>query len=154
MTSLHQALEDYLRTRRQLGFGLKADQLLLENFVAFMQRTGAETITSELAVIWARIPVDAQPHRWSQRLSIVRCFARYVATLDPETQIPSTELLRAHRRRVAPYIYSPAEITALIDAAGQLTPPLRAASYRTVIGLMATTGLRLGRGARPRPTRR
>ncbi|HMC95658.1 MAG TPA: tyrosine-type recombinase/integrase [Polyangia bacterium] len=144
MTSLHQALEDYLRTRRQLGFGLKADQLLLENFVAFMQRTGAETITSELAVMWARMPVDAHPHRWSRRLSIVRCFARYVATLDPETEIPSTELLRAHRRRVAPYIYSPAEITALMKAAGRLTPPLRAASYRTVIGLMATTGLRLG----------
>jgi integrase/recombinase XerD len=45
---------------------------------------------------------------------------------------------------VRPYIYSPAEITALIGAAEALTPPLRAASYRTVIGLMATTGLRLG----------
>jgi integrase/recombinase XerD len=144
MTSLHQALEDYLRTRRQLGFQLKADQRLLENFVAFMQRTGVERITSELAVMWARMPVDAHPHRWSRRLSIVRCFARYVATLDSESEIPSTELLRAHRPRVAPYIYSPAEITALIEAAGQLTPPLRAASYRTVIALMATTGLRLG----------
>ena len=36
------------------------------------------------------------------------------------------------------------EITALMQAAGQLTPPLRAAGYQTVIGLMATTGLRLG----------
>jgi len=44
----------------------------------------------------------------------------------------------------APYIYSPAEITALMHAAGMLTPPLRAASYRTVIGVMATSGLRLG----------
>ena len=31
-----------------------------------------------------------------------------------------------------------------MDAAGSLTPPLRAAAFRTVIGLMATTGLRLG----------
>jgi integrase/recombinase XerD len=45
---------------------------------------------------------------------------------------------------VAPYIYSPEEIAALMQAAGALTPPLRAASYRTVIGLMATSGLRLG----------
>jgi integrase len=45
---------------------------------------------------------------------------------------------------VAPYIYSPVEITALMEAARALTPTLRAASYRTVIGLMATTGLRLG----------
>ena len=144
MTSLRQALDDYLRIRRRLGFELKATERQLEKFVAFLERAGAERITSELAVSWARLPVDAHPHRWSQRLSMVRCFARYLATLDPASEIPSIDLLPARRPRVAPYIYSPAEISALIEAAGQLTPPLRAASHRTVIGLMATTGLRLG----------
>jgi integrase/recombinase XerD len=144
MTPLRRALEDYLRIRRRLGFKLKTDQRLLENFVAFLKQAGAERITTELALMWARMPVDARPDRWRQRLGIVRAFARYLATLDPQSEIPSTDLLPAHRPRVAPYIYSPAEITALMDAAGQLTPPLRAASYRTVIGLMATTGLRLG----------
>ena len=144
MSPLRQALEDYLRTRRQLGFQLKTDQRLLENFVAFMERTGAERITSELAVKWAMLPQDARPHRWGQRLTIVRVFARYVATLDPDSEIPPVDLLTARRPRVAPYIYASEEITALMHAAGQLTPPLRAASYQTVIGLMATTGLRLG----------
>ena len=74
----------------------------------------------------------------------MRGFARYLATIDPDSEVPSKDLLPAHRPRVAPYIYSPAEITALMRAAGALTPPLRAASYRTVIGLMASTGLRLG----------
>ena len=76
--------------------------------------------------------------------TIVRGFARYLATLDPDSEVPPVDLLPARRPRVAPYIYSPAEIAALMHAAGQLTPPLRAASYRTVIGLMAATGLRLG----------
>lgn len=144
MTSLRQALSDYLRIRRRLGFELRATEPQLEKFVAFLEQAGAERITSELAVRWARLPVDAHPHRWGQRLSMVRCFARYVATLDPASEIPSIDLLPARRPRVAPYIYSPAEIAALIEAAGQLTPPLRAASYQTVIGLMATTGVRLG----------
>jgi integrase/recombinase XerD len=144
MTSLRHALADYLRIRRRLGFELKATERQLEKFVSFLEQAGAERITGELAVMWARLPVDAHPHRWGQRLSMVRCFARYVATLDRDTEIPSIDLLPARRPRVAPYIYSPAEITALIEAAGQLTPPLRAAGYRTVIGLMATTGLRLG----------
>ncbi len=144
MSSLRQALADYLRVRRRLGFELKATERYLEQFVGFLEGAGAERITSELAVMWAMLPRDAHPHQWSQRLSIVRVFARYVATLDPDSEIPSTELLRARRARVAPYIYSPAEIAALIEATGQLTPPLRAAGYRTVIGLMATTGLRLG----------
>jgi integrase/recombinase XerD len=144
MIALGQALEDYLRIRRRLGFELKSDRRLLENFVAFLERAGAERITTELALMWARLPVDARPHRWRQRLGIVRGFARYLATLDPDSEIPSKDLLPARQPRVAPYIYSPAEIGALIEAAGGLTPPLRAASYRTVIGLMATTGLRLG----------
>lgn len=144
MNSLRQALADYLRVRRRLGFELKATERQLNQFVAFLEQAGAERITSELAVMWARLPQDAHPYRWGQRLSMVRSFARYVATLDPATEIPSIDLLPARRARVAPYIYSPAEISALISSAGRLTPPLRAASYRTVIGLMASTGVRLG----------
>jgi integrase/recombinase XerD len=144
MTPLTQALEDYLRIRRGLGFNLKADQRLLEDFVGFLQRAKAERITTELALKWARLPVNTHPHRWRQRLGIVRGFARHVATLDPSSEVPSKDLLPARRQRVAPYIYSSAEIAALMQAAGALTPPLRAAAIRTVIGLMATTGLRLG----------
>ena len=144
MTSVREALEDYLRVRRRLGFQLKTEQPLLESFVEFMEQAGAGRITSELAVKWAMLPLDAHPHRWGQRLMIVRVFARYVATLDPDSEIPSVDLLPARRPRVAPYIYSPEEITTLMKAAGLLTPPVRAALFRTVIGLMATTGLRLG----------
>jgi integrase len=71
-------------------------------------------------------------------------FARYLSTIDPASEVPSVDLLAGYRPRLAPYIYSPTEIQALMAAARTLTPPLRAASYETVIGLMATTGLRLG----------
>jgi integrase len=144
MTPLEQALADYLRIRRQLGFKLKADGRLLEQFVEFLEEAGAERITVELAVMWARLPQGVHPHRWRQRLGIVRCFARYLATVDPASEVPPVDLLAAHRARVAPYIYAPAEIRALMTAARTLTPRLRAAAFETVIGLMAATGLRLG----------
>jgi hypothetical protein len=54
MIPLRQALEDYLRIRRRVGFKLKADQRLLENFVDFLEQAGAERITAELALMWAR----------------------------------------------------------------------------------------------------
>jgi site-specific recombinase XerD len=144
MTPLRQALQDYLRIRRQLGFKLKTGQRLLENFVEFLERAGAERITIELALMWARQPVDAHPSWWRQRLGVVRGFARYLATIDPDSEVPSVDLLAGHRPRVAPYIYSPAEIRALMAAARALTPALRAATFETLIGLMAATGLRLG----------
>jgi integrase/recombinase XerD len=74
----------------------------------------------------------------------VRAFARYVATIDPASEVPAEDLLPAAQRRVAPYIYSEAEIAALMAAARALSPPLHAASIETLIGLMASTGLRLG----------
>ena len=144
MISLRQALADYLRIRRRLGFEMPQDARLLEGFVEFLEQAGAERITTKLALMWARMPVDAHPHRWRQRLSVARGFARYLATIDPASEIPSTDLLPGHRPRIAPYIYTDAEIAALIAAAGKLRPPLRGARHQTLIGLLAVTGMRPG----------
>jgi integrase len=144
MTPLRQALDDYLRIRRQLGFDLTGPERQLNDFVGFLERSGAERITTELALRWAQLPVDAHPHWCKRRLGVVRGFARYLATVDPDSDVPPQRLLVARRPRVAPYIYSPAEVTALMRAAALLTPPSRAATFQTVIGLIATTGLRAG----------
>jgi integrase/recombinase XerD len=144
MSDLRTALHDYLRLRRQLGFELKTQGPRLESYVRFMERAGAQHITTELALVWAKLPAHARAHTWRQRLGTVRGFARYMATIDPLSEVPSKDLLPAHGARVAPYLYSPAEIAALMDAARMLTPPMRAATYETLIGLMASTGLRLG----------
>jgi integrase len=144
MTPLADSLADYLRIRRRLGFELPHDGRLLEGFVAFLDQAAAERITTELALTWARLPVDVHPHTWRQRLGVARGFARYLATIDPASEVPSTDLLPGHRPRIAPYIYTDGEIVALIAAAGKLRPSLRAARHQTLIGLLAVTGMRPG----------
>ena len=144
MSPLRETLTDYLRLRRQLGFEMPQDGRLLEGFVEFLEQAGAEQITTELALTWARLPADAHPHYWRQRLSVVRGFARHLATINPASEVPSKDLLPGHRPRIAPYIYTNAEIAALIAAAGRLSPPLRAARHQTLIGLLAVTGMRPG----------
>jgi integrase/recombinase XerD len=143
MTALGQALDDYLTLRRRLGYGLERDQPQLEQFVAFLEQADAQRITTELALRWARIPANQHPIIWRRRLSVVRQFARYLATVDPLSEIPSQDLLPAHQPRTAPYIYAPQEIEALVAAARSLRRPLAAAMFATVIGLLASTGLRL-----------
>lgn len=39
--TLHEALADYLRLRRRLGFEMPQDGRLLEGFVEFLERAGA-----------------------------------------------------------------------------------------------------------------
>ena len=143
MTALEQALNDYLRLRRRLGYLLERDQPQLEQFVAFLNQAGAERITTELALQWARIPATQHAIIWRKRLSMVRQFARYLATVDPLSEIPPQDLLPAHQPRIAPYIYTPQEIQALVAAARSLRRPMAAAMFASVIGLLASTGLRL-----------
>jgi integrase len=54
----------------------------------------------------------------------------------------------ARRYRPAPYIYSDADVLALMSAARRLRPRLRAATFETLIGLLACTGLRIGEAIR------
>ena len=50
MTTPGEALADYLRIRRRLGFEMPQDGRLLEGFVEFCEQAGAERITTQLAL--------------------------------------------------------------------------------------------------------
>ena len=142
MSALRAALDDHLRIRRRLGFAMPQDGRMLEGFVEFLDRADAPRITTELALAWARLPVDAHPFTWRQRLTVVRGFARYLATVDPASEVPPSDLLPGHRPRVTPYVYSEQETAALMAADRGLRPALRAARHETLIGLLAVTGCR------------
>ena len=145
---LRATLADYLRIRRALGYKLAKDERALRNFVAFLEVCGAKRVTTELALDWATLPEDGAPAYLANRLTMVRQFASYLRTIDPATEVPPARLLRAGNRRATPYIYSDDEIAALIDAAAMLRYPLLVSTYRTLIGLLAVSGLRVGEGIR------
>lgn len=146
MSHLHQALTEYVSTVRALGTQLRWPAQILRQFVNFMEQEGAAFIDSDLAVRWATQPVGVQPATWARRLSIVRRFAIWMQATDARTVIPPRGLLPAQRRRPTPYIFSDREIAQLMLEAGRLDSDtgLRPLTYATLIGLLATTGLRPG----------
>jgi len=59
--------------------------------------------------------------------------------------VPPAGLVTCSRHRRVPYIYSPADIAAVRALARRTIPsPLRAATFDTMIGLLAVTGMRIG----------
>jgi integrase len=64
--------------------------------------------------------------------------------IDPATEVPPTHLLVQQKGRATPYLYSESDIAALIAAAGTLRTPHRVATFRTLIALLAVTGMRVG----------
>lgn len=143
MSVLGQAVEDYLSTRRALGFNLARHGRLLPALAHFLDQAGAATLTTDLALTWASLPT-AHPEECAYRLSIARGFARYLQTLDVNTEVPPADLLPRRRRRASPYLYSDADVVALMAATSTLRFPFRSATYRTLIGLLAVTGMRVG----------
>lgn len=144
MTPTRQALTDYLSLRRSLGYKLQRTDKLLHQFVGYLEAMEAETVTVENALGWACLPPNGASNWWPSRLSVVRGFAASLHTLDPATEVPPADMLPWQPHRASPYLYSDAEVSALIEAANILHGPIRVATYQTLVGLLAVTGMRVG----------
>jgi integrase len=143
MSVLSQAVQDYLEMRRALGYQLFEHGRVLPQFVAFLEQRDAPLITTALALEFATQPTHASVVWRHTRLAIVRGFAIYLQALDAGHEAPPANLLPATYRRAIPYLYSDAEIDALMHAARVLHPALRAATCETLIGLLSVTGMRI-----------
>lgn len=144
MSTLSGHVADYLRLRRALGYKLERAGHLLPQLVAYLQAVGSETLTTDLAIAWARLPATARPHYWAARLTVARGFARYLQTIEPATEVPPEAVFPARKHRPAPYLWSQPDIGRLLHGARALRPPLRAATYEALFGLLAVSGMRVG----------
>jgi integrase/recombinase XerD len=148
MTDFSSAVTDYLATRRAMGYKLVEDGRLLRQFADYLDAVHADHLSVTHALSWATQPRDATPAWHAVRLGTVRSFARYLSALDPATEIPPVGLLPEPNHRVAPYIYSDDDIGRVMEQAGRLCPEHRADTYRTLIGLIFVTGMRVGEAVR------
>ncbi len=146
MSALEQALVDYLQLRRSLGHDLAEAARLLPDFVAYLDSHNSPTVTIQAALGWAQQSGPGQVSTVGpRRMTAVRGFARYLAGLDAATEVPPLGLLPHRQRWRQPFIYSRADIDAVMGLArSSISPPLRASTYETLIGLLAASGLRIG----------
>lgn len=144
MSALTRAAQDYLAMRRSVGYTLHQEGRMLAQFVGYCEHRGLTRITTEAALGWATEPTHASPSWWARRLAVIRGFAAHLKTVEQDTEVPPQGLLPRRACRRTPYLFSPAEIIVLMAAARGLAHPLRAASFETLIGLMAITGMRTG----------
>lgn len=145
--SLRQAVEVYLATRRRLGFALRTDGFELRGFVRYAEQIGhTGPLRAHLAIQWARQPEKAGRIYWASRLDMVRRFACFWLAYDPRTEIPPRGFFGPTVRRRAVHVYTRQEVLRLMQGAAALGAlhPLRGETFRTLLGLLDCTGLRIG----------
>lgn len=146
--ALQQRVDDYLAERHRLGFELRSRDTLLAGFARYVAaRHHRGPLTADLMIEWARHDKwhHETPSTWAARLAIVRHFARYLKQFEPGTEVPEESVFGPEAGRVAPHIFHEQEIIDLLEAARLIGPPgsIRPATYETLFGLMASTGLRV-----------
>ncbi|MGC1952047.1 MAG: tyrosine-type recombinase/integrase [Gammaproteobacteria bacterium] len=141
-------VNDYLDERRRLGFALIKTGRTLASFARYVDQRGYHgALTLELMADWAKHDKwqKKDSATWARRLKALRPFTRYLQQFEPLTEIPDESIFGAVPGRVSPHIYREQEIVDLLAAAHALGPrgDLRAATYETLFGLIASAGLRV-----------
>jgi len=127
---------------------LRYEETLLRSFLERWRLQGCPwPIRAEFAMDWVMAgSTIGRPYRDEHRLLAIRAFLLQVRTFE-ETGIPQSQFRKRYKRRT-PYIFSYQEIQQLMDAAAQSRLRFRAATVSTLIGLLASTGIRIGEALR------
>ncbi len=126
--------------RCALGYELESPGRQLERFVTYLGADGHDRERGRVghatgrggSVVLGRAAVGGAPVRPSPQ------------TIDPACEVPPARLLPYRSQRAIPYPYTPKQIAALMRAAASLPLPLMAATYPTLLGLLAVSGMRIG----------
>lgn len=136
-------IERYVSLRQALGYKLGCVSRRLRLFAQFADARGETHVRAATALEWASQAKSS--HASHIRFQNVSHFARFIHAEDPSHDVLPRSPFHEIKRRPVPYIYTSGEIQQLMQAADQLkkTYSIRRLVYRTLIGLLASTGLRI-----------
>ena len=138
-------IDRYLAVRRQLGANLSTDERILRRFAPFADSEDAQYVSTNLIMRWLESLPSASPGTRATRFRVARQFAEWLHGMDPRHEAPPRGLVPGRVQRTHPYIYSEAEIVAIIEHARTLPSVygMRGLTCSTLFGLIAVTGLRI-----------
>lgn len=145
---LAKPIANLIELRRLSGADYASQARLLEYFDRFLVRRNATGpgLGPEIVEEYRESLAHLAPRTRSNRLCVVRQLCRHLAGTDPAGYVPEPSPTPSPHAARAPYIYSRDQVRALLAAASELPPPgsLRPWTHRTLLGLLYSTGIRVG----------
>ena len=141
-------MDRFINLRRLSGTDYHSQTRLLGYFDCFLVQQGFNRprIIREITDIYQQGITRLAPRTQSNRMCVLRQFCEYLAGSDPQSYVPRPlKMIRSHGAH-QPYIYNSRQVRALLAAASKLPPlgSLRPHTYRTLLGLLYSTGIRIG----------
>jgi integrase len=143
-------VDNYVLLRRSLGYAFNSQAATLRAFQDFVKRCRHPgPLTRELAMEYV-LSCNVTPNVRARRHGVLRHFAEYLAVFDARTEILDPHALPRCRAIVPARILDDRELARLLAAARNLWPhrPMRGETLYTLLGLLASTGMRSGEALR------
>ncbi len=141
-------IQTFIRLRQLSGSNYHSPAQMLGYFDRFLaqEKVRAPRVTRQIIEGYQHTLSHLTPRVKSNRFSVVRQFCAYLSRTDPLTYVPEPLRRIPSQATHQPYIYSETEVGALLASASCLGPPqsLRPQTYRTLLGLLYSTGMRIG----------
>lgn len=142
------AIRSFISLRQLSGTDYQSQALLLSYFDRFLsdEKLKEPQITRQIIDGYLQTLSHLAVRSRGNRFCVVRQLCRYLRRTDPLTYVPEPIRTIPSQSAHQPYIYSAAEICSLLAAASELRPSgsLRSLTYSTLLGLLYTTGIRIG----------
>ena len=139
-------LSAYVQLRHALGFRSEDTVFFLEAFdQCVFEKNHTGPLTQELALEFACSNPKTSTNYRARRYQVVRHFSEYLATFDPQTPFLDPKALERSKARNPRHIYTDQELQKILVEARHVSrkKPVCGLTLHTMIGLAASTGLRI-----------
>jgi integrase len=150
VTMLADSVDGYIALQHSLGYQFRKQAASLHAFLRYVRAADACGPLSQTLALDYVMASCLTPNGRAIRYAVIRRFAEYHAAFDPRTEALDRRALPRSRAIPPPRILSEEELGSLMAASQRIsgTYPLRGRTLTTVIGLLASTGLRSGEALR------
>jgi integrase len=143
---LAEKVESYIQLRRTLGYAFKKQAGTLRALVRFVEAEDLDgPLTKDMALNFV-LSFEGAANGRAIRHGVLRRFCEYLAVFDARTEALDPRSLPRNRAIPPPRILSDEDLALLIEACRCLSPTIhhRGQTLVTLVGLLASTGLRSG----------
>ncbi len=148
--TLHSIFADhiasYIEMKKRIGYQFEDQATILLQFDRYLYEMDYQgLLTQELALNFATSTTRISKNESARKYHVIRQFSDYLAVAIPDTPPLNPRALTRSKGRPAAHIYTDAEMTRLMDGARRVSRvnPLRNATLHAMVGLAASTGMRV-----------
>jgi len=149
-TTLAASIETYLALQQSLGYQFRKQAASLQAFLRYVHFTDARGPLSQTLCLEFVMASNLTPNGRAIRYGVIRRFAEYHAAFDPRTEAFDRRALPRSRAVPPARILSDDQLRTLVAASARISTehPFRGQTLSTLVGLLASTGLRSGEALR------